>query len=213
MTKANLTSVLLIIDRSGSMMHLRQSVINGVNEYIQNCLTMPGDTNLSLIQFDEHYEVNFTDIDVKNVRPLDSNSYLPRGMTALYDAIGKTIQDYGAKLASKPEEERPSDVIVVIQTDGEENSSHEYTKERIKEMIEHQTNVYSWNFVFLGANQDAILTASTLGIGAKSSMTFSANDKSNQALYAAAGNFTRGVKTMGLAYDGFNDHERASVRQ
>lgn len=213
MTKANLTSVILIVDRSGSMRPLQQSVINGVNEYIQNCLSLPGDTNISLIQFDDLYEVNFMDIDVKNVRPLDSNSYKPRGMTALYDAVGRTIREYGDKLSKTPENERPSDVIVVIQTDGYENSSREYTVEKIKSMIEHQTGVYSWRFVFLGANQDAILTASSLGINAAGAMTFNANDVSNQALYSAVTSYTRGVKTMGSTYDGFTDNERASVRQ
>jgi hypothetical protein len=126
------------------------------------------------VLFDHEYDRVLDGVPIENVPPLDNQSYVPRGTTALLDAIGRTVDDVGKRLAQTPEAERPGKVIVAILTDGLENASKDYTCPRIAQMIEHQQNVYSWEFVFLAANQDAIATANTLAIPAANAMNFAA---------------------------------------
>lgn len=152
----NLVHVACVIDRSGSMSTVCSDAIGGFNTFLEEQKKGPGEAVLTLVLFDHEYLVVHDAVPVASVAPLDETTYVPRGNTALLDAIGRTIDDLGARLAAMPEEERPGGVIVAILTDGHENSSLEYTRRRVAEMIEHQRTVYNWSFVFLAANQDAI---------------------------------------------------------
>ena len=158
----NLTDITFVLDRSGSMASMVTDVIGGWKTFVAKQKAEVGDCTLSLVQFDTIYETVFAGVPIQNVSP--SLDFMPRGGTALRDAIGRTINDVGARLRALPDKERPQNVIIAIMTDGEENSSHEFTQAQIKSMVEHQTNKYGWQFLFLGANIDAFLVGSQFGV-------------------------------------------------
>ncbi len=166
------THIAFVLDRSGSMDVIASDTIGGFNSFIESQKKVPGKATFTLLQFDDEFEPVYKNVDLQTVRPLD---FHPRGLTALYDAVGKTIVETGEFLSTLPESERPSKVIFVILTDGFENASKEYTAGQISQMITHQREVYSWEFVFLAANQDAITTAKGLSIPVTSAMSFAVN--------------------------------------
>jgi uncharacterized protein YegL len=168
----NLTGLVFILDRSGSMGGLEKDTIGGYNSFVKKQREESGEANLTTVLFDDKYELLHAHADIKKVAPLTSKEYFARGTTALLDAVGKTIVDIGKRLEATPEAERPAKVLFVITTDGMENASREYSAEKIKEMIEHQKSVYSWEFLFLGANIDAVGTARGLGIDADNAVKF-----------------------------------------
>lgn len=170
---SNYCRVALILDRSGSMANVRGATIEGFNEFIHGQRAIAGECSVKLVQFDDQYEEVF-DEPLAKVPPLTSKTFEPRGNTALHDAMGRTIISLGDSLAAMPEEERPGKVIVVVLTDGHENASKEFTAAQVAEMVKHQTEVYKWEFMFLGANQDAVLTAKRLHIPASSSLHYAA---------------------------------------
>jgi hypothetical protein len=185
------TEIAFILDRSGSMSTMAHAAISGFNEFLlgqQNTLDdqqRSMEANLTLVLFDTEYLMIHDRAPLKNALPLTSETYQPRGSTALLDAIGRTIDELGAKLAATPEADRPVKVIVAILTDGEENASRQFTMNEVNQRITHQTNQYAWEFLFLGANQDAIATAAHLGIAAHQAASFCANvddlDSANKA--------------------------------
>jgi uncharacterized protein YegL len=178
-----LTDINFILDQSTSMGIIKASTISGFNEFLKSQQEAEGDANFTLVTFDSHYQVVYSAKNVKEVEALNNNTFTPRGMTALLDAIGATIDATGQRLSALSEADRPAKVIFVILTDGEENMSREYTKEKISTMIKHQTETYAWDFVFLAANQDAIQAGSNLGFQAGNSMTFAANANGNSRAY------------------------------
>ncbi len=159
--KPSITDITLVVDRSGSMEQRREDAEGGVNAFVRNQATEPGEANLTLVQFDTEYEFIHQGIPI---REAPEYRLEPRGMTALLDAVGRAINETGIRLNALPEADRPGLVIFVITTDGLENSSKEFTKAQIKEMIEHQQNKYGWHFTFLGANQDAFAEAGAMGM-------------------------------------------------
>ena len=169
----NLTEITVLLDRSGSMSLVQDATIKGFNEFVEGQKNVPGDANISLIQFDSAapYERVFSK-PVKEAPALTNETFRPRGSTPLHDAIGQTITSLGARLKSMKEEDRPGKVVVVIMTDGLENSSMIYTAAQVAEMIEHQRSVYKWQFIFLGANQDACMTGEKLNIPVAQSVTY-----------------------------------------
>lgn len=175
------TEIAFILDRSGSMHSMTHAAIAGFNEFLaaqQATLDdhgKPLPTTFSLILFDHEYLPIYNRQDIGLARPLDAETYVPRGNTALLDAIGRTIDHIGRELAAAPEPDRPNKVIIAILTDGEENSSRLYTLDDINRRITHQTEKYSWEFLFLAANQDAIATATRMGIHAGQAATIAAN--------------------------------------
>ena len=131
---------------------------NGFNAFLESQQKLPGEARLTLVLFDHEYIVAHDGVPIKDVPSLDEHTYVPRGTTALLDAIGRTINTIGERLDKAPEPERPGKVIVAILTDGLENASQEFKRKQIFKMIKHQREVYSWEFIFLGARQDAIQT-------------------------------------------------------
>lgn len=159
--KSDLTDLTLVIDRSGSMEEIRSDAEGGVNAFIREQAQQPGDALLTLVQFDTEYEFVHRGVPIKQS---PAYTLVPRGSTALLDAVGRAINETGERLGKMPEQDRPGLVVFVIVTDGQENSSQEFSKSRIKEMIEEQQKKYAWQFTFLGANQDAFAEAGGMGI-------------------------------------------------
>lgn len=184
--KKGYTHIAVVLDRSGSMSSIKTDTIGGFNEFLKGQKAVPGQATLTLAQFDHEYDVLFDMADLQSVPELTDETFVPRGATALWDAIGRTIVGEGEKLKTLPEGERPEKVIFVIVTDGEENSSQEYRdSSAINAKIEHQRAVYGWEFIFLGANQDAVATARRLGIQAQHSLTYVANATGVTDAYAS----------------------------
>lgn len=173
----NLTEIAVILDRSGSMSGMEADVIGGYNSLINKQKSEAGVANLTTILFDGDYEVLHDRVNINSVEPLTNSEYYARGNTALYDAVGRTIKELGAKLAATSEAERPGKVMVVITTDGEENASREYRDSDIKALIKQQKDVYNWEFIFLGANIDAVSVARDIGIAANRATNFVADSQ------------------------------------
>jgi uncharacterized protein YegL len=177
------TEIVCIIDRSGSMYAIKDDAIGGFNTFLKTQKELPGEATLTLVQFDTEYEMVHENSPLQDVPELNDSTFSPRGMTALHDAIGRTIDTVGKRLKNMPDENRPAKVIVSILTDGEENSSREFNLSTIKEMIEHQRSKYSWEFIFLGANQDAFAEAGKIGINIHDTVNFAATGAGIRSAY------------------------------
>jgi uncharacterized protein YegL len=173
--KNNHTDITVVLDRSGSMTNVVNDTIGGFNKFIEEQKKAPGTANITLHQFDNEFETVINNQNIQLAAPLTDKTFIPRGMTALLDAIGNAINLTGKRLSELKENERAEHVIFVIITDGEENSSKEFTKEKIFEMIGHQRDKYSWMFMFLGAGQDAIQVAQTYNIPRKDALTYNSH--------------------------------------
>ena len=183
----NLTEIAFILDRSGSMQSIKSGTMEGYNSFIfqQKEENDKYPVRFSLTLFSTGIEEVVSSIPVNKVTELDDSNYRPSGNTALLDAIGTTINNLGKRLADTPEAERPGKVIVAIMTDGEENSSRQFTWDQISEMIKLQTEVYKWEFLFMGANQDAIATASRINIDRNSGVNYFQQDGSAKRVLRA----------------------------
>jgi uncharacterized protein YegL len=193
--KENLTEIVFVLDRSGSMGNLVTDTIGGFNSFLSAQQKEPGEAVLTTVLFDDRYEVLHNRVDIKNVAAITEKDYFTRGMTALLDSIGKTINSIGEQLSKLEESERPSKVIFVITTDGLENSSVEFSWEQIKTMITHQTNKYNWKFIFLGANIDSISVGAQLGT--QYNANYSANTVGIVSAYSTVSETTRGFRKTG----------------
>lgn len=177
------TEILFILDRSGSMQHLTTDTIGGFNSFIEQQKKEDGEATLTTILFDDKYEVLHDRVDIQKVEPLNDKQYYARGMTALLDAIGRSVNDLKANIKNQKKEDRPDNVIVVITTDGQENASKEFKANVVKEMIEKLQNKKKWQFIFLGANIDAVETASTYGIDTRFAKNYTASGQGTSVLY------------------------------
>jgi hypothetical protein len=208
--KDNFTRITIVLDRSGSMESCKESTVAGFNEFIRTQRELPGDAMVKLVQFDDRYETVF-DMNLKMCPELTQNTFVPRGSTALLDAQGRTIVELGRELATLPESERPSKVIVVTLTDGMENASKEFSLDKIGEMIREQRDKYNWDFVFLGANQDAIATAAAMSIPLPSAMSYSTSRAGVAATMAAVSHYV-GAARVGKAA-AFSEEDRKSAME
>lgn len=187
---SNLNEIVCIVDRSGSMGSIAKDAIGGFNTFLADQKTLPGEAKLSLVLFDNEYLLPVDNQPIQSVEPLTDRTFVPRGSTALFDAIGRTITTIGERLAKTIEADRPAQVIVAILTDGEENASHEYGRERIAEMIKHQQEAYNWQFIFLAANMDAFAQASALNIPVSNAANFVADAVGTRNAYDTISNLT-----------------------
>ena len=185
--KKNLTELVFILDRSGSMRGLEKDTIGGFNGMLDKQREEEGDANITTVLFDDQYEKVHDRLPLDQVKDLTSKEYYVRGCTALLDAIGRTIYEMGLIQKHLPDSEKAGKVIVVITTDGLENASHEYSRDKVKTMIEHEKEKYGWEFLFLGANMDAVAEAGTLGIGADRSGTFEKDSQGIELNYEVVG--------------------------
>lgn len=183
--KSDLTEIVFILDRSGSMSGLEGDTIGGYNSFLKTQREVEGEAKVTTVLFDDKYMKLHDRVDINNVNPITEKEYFARGTTALLDAVGKTIIDIGVNLRDTPEEEIPSKVIFVIITDGHENASKEFTYKKVKEMISHQQSKYSWEFIFLGANIDAVKEAGNLGIRASRAANYMADAQGTGVVYSS----------------------------
>jgi hypothetical protein len=208
--KDNFTRIAIVLDRSGSMESCKESTVAGFNEFIRTQREIPGEATVKLVQFDDQYETVF-DKPLKECPELTQNTFVPRGSTALLDAQGRTIVELGQELAALPEQERPSKVIVVTLTDGLENASKQYNLDKIGEMIREQRDKYNWDFVFLGANQDAIATAAAMSIPLPSAMSYSTSKAGVAATMAAVSHYVGAARKGNAA--AFSAEDRKSAME
>ena len=164
--RKNLTEIVFILDRSGSMNGLERDTIGGFNSMIEQQKKTEGEALISTVLFDNVSEVLHDRVDVKKIRPMTDRDYTVRGCTALLDAIGGAIHHIGNVHKYARTEDVPEHTVFIIMTDGMENASHMYGSDKVKQMIQRQQEKYGWEFLFLGANIDAIETASHFGIDA-----------------------------------------------
>lgn len=169
----NLTNIAFILDRSGSMASMADEAIGGFNAFLAEQQAEESEAKLSLILFDHEYTPITNCTPIAKVKPLNNETYEPRGMTALLDAMGRTIDDLGKQLADTPEAERPGGVIVVTLTDGMENSSSDYTKAEVAAKVKHQQEKYGWQFIFLGASLETTEQADDLNIAQADRVVYS----------------------------------------
>jgi uncharacterized protein YegL len=179
--KTNLTELVFILDRSGSMGGLENDTIGGFNSMLAKQQTEPGECRITTVLFDNQYDVLHDRIDIKAVSPISESEYFVRGQTALLDAVGRTINKIGGVQKNTAEDYRAEKVLFVITTDGMENASREFSYDKIKSMIERQKSKYGWEFIFLGANIDAVEVADHFGVARNRAQNFH-NDSEGIAL-------------------------------
>jgi uncharacterized protein YegL len=173
--KKGLPELVFILDKSGSMSGLEADTIGGFNSMLQKQQAVEGECLVTTVLFDNNYELLHDRIDLKAVSPMTDKEYQVGGCTALLDAIGQTIHKIGNAQKNTADEYSAEKVMFVIITDGEENSSREYTAEKVKSQIQRQKNKYGWEFIFLGANIDAVETAGRFGISADRAVDYRAD--------------------------------------
>lgn len=190
--KDDKTEIVLVIDRSGSMTSIKKDMEGGLKTYLENQKNQNGECFVTYYNFDGVVNRVFENLNIHNVQEIE---IIPSGRTALIDAIGTSIVEVGKRLENTPEHNRPSKVIFVIITDGEENCSRQYNENHVREMIKHQKEKYNWNFMFLGANIDAVAVGRTFGIDKKNILKFAANPKGVKTICSAMSSYTSSVRS------------------
>lgn len=173
--KKALTELVFILDRSGSMSGLEGDTIGGYNALLKKQKKESGEAVITTVLFDDRYELLHDRINLSGIEPITDKEYFVRGSTALLDAVGKTINKIGNAQKHTAEGERAEHVMFVITTDGMENASREYSYEKIRQMIERQKSKYGWEFIFLGANIDAVAAAERFGISEDRAANYNAD--------------------------------------
>ena len=181
--RKGLTEVIFILDRSGSMSGLEADTIGGFNSMIAKQKKEDGEAYISTILFDDQTEVLYDRVPVSKIEPMNDKQYYVRGCTALLDALGGAIHHIGNVHKYAREEDRPEKTLFIITTDGMENSSRQYSYEKVKKMVERQKKKYGWEFLFLGANIDAIEVADRFGIAANRAINYECDSKGTQLNY------------------------------
>jgi hypothetical protein len=166
--------IVVLLDKSGSMDSIWDSTIEGFNKFLVDQKEKTENAKMSLIQFDHRYEVSYESVNIQHVALLNHETYVPTGLTALLDSMGKSIRSLQQRLINQ---EKDTSVIFVVITDGFENASREYTSSSIKQMVKEMETKNEWQFVYLGANQDAISEGARFGFTSKKSMTFANNEE------------------------------------
>ena len=192
--KKNLTELVFILDRSGSMQGLEKDTIGGFNSMLQKQAKVPGDAFVSTILFDDRAEVLHDRVKIQQVRPMTEKEYYVRGCTALLDAIGGAIHHIGNIHKYSRSEDVPEHTLFVITTDGMENASRHYSVQKVKNMIQRQKEKYGWEFLFLGANIDAVETAGHLGIAPDRVVNYHCDSAGTQLNYQVVGEAVSAVR-------------------
>ena len=186
--KNNMTELVFILDRSGSMTGLESDTIGGFNSMIEKQKRQDGDCYVSTVLFDDESEVLHDRVKLGDISKMTDKDYTVRGCTALIDAIGGAIHHIRNIHKYARPEDVPEHTMFVITTDGQENSSHRYTSEQVKKMIERQKEKYGWEFLFIGANIDAVETAARYGISKDRAVNYNADGEGTQILYESVAN-------------------------
>ena len=186
--KKNLTELVFILDRSGSMAGLEGDTIGGFNAMIEKQRKQDGECFVSTVLFDNVSEVLHDRVELKKIKPMTDKDYTVRGCTALIDAIGGAIHHIGNIHKYARREDVPEHTVFVITTDGMENASHIYSSDQVRAMIEKQKRKYGWEFLFIGANIDAVETAARYGISEDRAVNYHADSIGTQVLYESVSN-------------------------
>ena len=197
MANKDLCEVVFILDRSGSMSGLEADTIGGFNATLAKQKKGPGEVLWSTVLFDDKHEVVHDRVPIAKIEKLTENEYYVRGCTALLDAVGRAIHHIGNVHKYARPEDVPGKTLFVITTDGMENASREYTYAEVKKMIERQTEKYGWEFIFLGANMDAVSVAGRMGIRPERSATFINDSVGIGTNYAAVSGAMSGLRKCG----------------
>ena len=211
--KTNKTEIVFILDRSGSMAGLEADTIGGFNALLARQKAEPGEATLTTVLFDDSYELLQDRVGIKDVQPITEREYYVRGCTALLDAMGRTIRRIVDVQRHMAEEARADKVMFIITTDGQENASREYSFQRVRGMVETQQREFGWEFIFLGANIDAIATASRFGIGADRAANYHADRTGTRLNYAAVSDAisqVRACSPLGADWKGRIEHDYQS---
>ena len=198
--KNDLTEVVFILDRSGSMSGLEGDTIGGFNTMLKKQREEEGDANVTTVLFDDEIQMLHKRVDIKEIKNITSKDYYVRGCTALLDAIGYSI-NFMINVQKNKKEERAKNVLFIITTDGYENASKEYSYEKIKKMITYEKERYNWQFLFLGANMDAISTARKFGISEEFASNYVSDEVGTQITYEVMNSAISTCRVMG-AVDG-----------
>jgi len=203
------TDITILLDRSGSMEAMREETVQGFNTFLNQQKQEPGTASLTLLQFDDQFEVHYKSVPLDEVMELTQQDFVPRGSTALLDAMGRTINGTRRRIRRLPQASRPDQVIVVILTDGLENASHHYSLQRVNRMVTAGRKA-DWQFIFLGADQDAIASGRQLGIADDYSIRFSVNREAVGSTWGTLHQVSSRIRREGSAAAGFTDEERTS---
>lgn len=225
MPKANYTHIAIVMDRSSSMSGIARDMEGGLKNFISEQKKVEGQATITLAKFDDQYELIYDFVDINQATNF---SLQPRGGTALLDAMGRTMTEVRERINTMSDEERPNKVVFIFITDGEENSSRTHNRQRIFEMISDLRNAENdvnrpdengtlWEFVFLGANQDAIAEGGNLGIRASASLTYDASQNGTQVMFASLARSMTSYRTAAPDMASYNfsqeDREAQNVNQ
>lgn len=199
-----LTEVVAVLDRSGSMSSIIDDVVGGFNTFIEKQKNVEIPTKLTTCLFDDEFEMLYDDVDLKEVKKITKEEWSPRGTTALYDAIGRTINSVRKRHSKLKKKERPDKVLVVIVTDGYENASKEFTSESIKKLI-GEMEEYEWEFIYLAANQNAFDTGTSFGIKGGNTFTYTANSTGSKVMFDSLSDATMTYRSATLSSSNYQD--------
>ena len=211
--KKGLTELVFILDRSGSMRGLEGDTIGGFNAMIDKQKKAQGEAYVSTVLFDNESVVIHDRVDIQKVEPMTGAQYSVRGCTALLDAIGKAIHHIGNVHKYAREEDRPEHTLFVITTDGMENASHRYNAQQVRQMIERQKTKYGWEFIFLGANIDAVETARRFGIGKDRAVTYRSDHEGTQLNYEVISDAVTQLRCKAALSDDWKSRIEEDVRR
>ena len=201
--KKNYTHLVLLIDRSGSMRTIKNDMEGGLKTFLDKQRLEPGTCTITAAQFDSEYEILYNRVSIKEINEIKID---PRGNTALIDSMARLIGEVGRDLDSIPEDEKPDRVLFITVTDGEENSSVEFTNSVLKNLIKEQEEKWNWNFTYIGANQDAFSAAARFGGKMCNSMNYLANKKGVDKMWDKVSDATsryRSIKNNNITSDSF----------
>lgn len=210
MTDSNYTDITFVLDRSGSMASVVNDTVGGFATFVKDHQALSGNVRMTLVKFDHEYLVDYTSLPVNDVPTLN---FQPRGRTALRDAVGRAIVEAGERFVAMPESKRPGKVIFVILTDGYENASREFTGQQVKVKIEEQQDRWNWQFMYLGANQDAITVGTDMGINAGQTMTYAGTGQGTRSVFdkASKSSVAYSSGASGQSLPSFSDEDRDDV--
>jgi Mg-chelatase subunit ChlD len=208
------THIAVILDRTGSMESIRDDTIGGFNSFLSEQKQQPGKATLTLVQFDSQdpYEVIHQVKTIQEVPELTKETYVPRATTPLLDAIGRGINDLEKCISNMQEQERPSKVVFVVITDGQENASREFRRDQILKMINEKEKLYGWQFAFLSADLDAINDAMDHGFQAKAAMAFDPTSAGVKNAFASVSQNISNYRLSKVKDMAFSDEDRKKQR-
>ena len=211
--KKNLTELVFILDKSGSMMGLEKDTIGGYNSMLKQQRKVDGDCIITTVLFDHNYELLHDRIDIRAIRPITEREYFVGGYTALLDAIGKTIDKIRTAQQNTARAYRAEKVMFVIITDGAENASRTYSAMQVKKMIQRQKECHGWEFIFLGANIDAVETAGRFGIEADRAVDYVPDGKGTALNFRMMSQTVEAFRTCGVVPSACLDEIRKDMKK